>query len=233
MNNEIIKNYADNKAKRILSITLSLILILALSSCNKASDMVNSTTETAIPIAEYKTIPPPEDGWTLELLNEVTYINGKDIDLPFCLDDLGEEFTVENVVVSQNDSCRGDICYKGKFMFTASSSTAGSDFERNDEIDFFVLGLKDNESSLELSDFFSINGVSMSSSMNILYKNLGIDFLRDKRNNIDEGLIVPPVVGYVFGKSTNSVSFTFNIPFIETDTNTQPVMITIDIQERD
>ena len=40
-------------------------------------------------------VPVPEGGWTDETLKDVIYINGKNLDLPCTVDDLGDGFEIE------------------------------------------------------------------------------------------------------------------------------------------
>jgi hypothetical protein len=76
-----------------------------------------TTTETPLDEIEYKTIAPPEDGWTLELLNEVTYINGKDIDFPFTLDELGDGFSIDDdVEYFEEYGMASAVCFKNNVL---------------------------------------------------------------------------------------------------------------------
>jgi hypothetical protein len=128
---------------------------------------VNSE-ETKLDEIEYKTIEPPEDGWTLELLNEVTYINGKDIDLPFCLNDLGEDFSFGDVTYYDfggkgNYKSGQYIYYKGKKAFLTIAKDNDGKFDEYDIITEIVLSQPDNESELDLEKFFVLNGYGVRS----------------------------------------------------------------------
>jgi len=65
--------------RRVMVLVVAVV-ILGLAGCG-----VEEKTEM-------NTIEPPEDGWTLELLNQVVYLNGKHITFPLKLSDLGEEY---------------------------------------------------------------------------------------------------------------------------------------------
>jgi hypothetical protein len=61
--------------KKFIPAALAFSMLLSLTGCEESF-----TTTTPADEVVYNTIEPPEDGWTLDLLNEVTYINGQDID---------------------------------------------------------------------------------------------------------------------------------------------------------
>jgi hypothetical protein len=202
------------RLKKTIYILLSLTILLISTSCNTTS--VETISETSIqtkieaqtePAIEYKTIEPPEDGWTLELLNEVTYINGKDIDLPFCLNDLGEDFTISEVQkANTNETCSGNLCYKGKSAMYAISSTAGEEFDRNDKIDYLLMLKNENLSSLDLSDFISINGINFNTTMNefsLLFGNQ----VNVNTNSLDEQVGSPQILRYITDSSRIMISF--------------------------
>ncbi|MDR0903430.1 MAG: hypothetical protein LBM59_02225 [Ruminococcus sp.] len=221
--------------KKIFYILLSLTILFISTSCNNTA--VDTISETSIqtesqtePAIEYKTIEPPEDGWTLELLNEVTYINGKDIDLPFCLNDLGEDFTfIERA--SDNGVYVGMVHFKGKEAFYAVSSHARDEFDRYDVIDKFDLGLFKNLSSLDLSDFLIINGINLSSSMNDIYTNLGIDDYNSIGKRSENSDFVDNALCYIIGDSNNDIRILFDESFIETDKLKNPYNISINLRE--
>jgi hypothetical protein len=183
--------------KKYLSIVLSVLMILVCAGCNEilpsagieentvVSSVVegentvvsSSDTETSrVTIApeDYKTIEPPEDGWTLELLNEVTYINGQDIDLPFCLDDLGEDFTAGDIQYSEDGAnCTGSIYYKGKKAMIFLSQNVDGEFDSQDRIHYFNIVILDNESQLKINEFITINGVNSDSDVSEVIQKIG------------------------------------------------------------
>jgi hypothetical protein len=212
------------------------MLLFVSTSCNTKT--IETISETSIqteaqtePAIEYKTIEPPEDGWTLELLNEVTYINGQDIDLPFCLNDLGEDFTFEEAIAPNNGVHVGMIHYKGKQAFVAVSSKAGDEFDRNDKIDEFILGLYDNLSTFDLSNFLIINGVSLSSSMNDIYIKLGIDDYHSVKSQEEDPNYYGKSLYYYIDKPNNYVSVFFANEYDNTNTFENPLTITINLRE--
>jgi hypothetical protein len=146
---------------------------------------ITTTTETPLDEIEYKTIEPPEDGWTLELLNEVTYINGQDIDLPFCVNDLGEDFSFGDVEYSSvSDKTKINIYYKNEKACVCYISHLGKDFDEYDKITTFMLMTNKNESELDLSKFLVINGYNLSMDEDIAIKRLGSDYTKYVNNDL-------------------------------------------------
>jgi hypothetical protein len=221
--------------KKIIFILLSLAILFISTSCNKTaidtiSEISVQTESQTEPPIEYKTIKPPEDGWTLELLNEVTYINGKDIDLPFCLNDLGEDFTIVELT-SNNGTRNALIYYKGKQAFYALSSKAGDEFDRYDIIDKFVLGLYENLSTLDLSAFMVINGTNLSSSMYDCYNNLGIDDYNSVGINEVNSDFVNSVLNYYIDDSKNGIVISFLESYDKNNNSIKPFVIAINLRE--
>ncbi len=71
--------------KRIFSLFVCAALLMCSAvGCGKG----NSSA------AEYKTMEPPEDGWTIEELLSVTYLCGQQLSYPLTLESLGEDFSL-------------------------------------------------------------------------------------------------------------------------------------------
>ena len=99
------------RKKRFLSLLAAVAVTFCLVGCRSDTDTghvelidevsqqittVTEQIEQTSDLSEIKTIEPPEDGWTLEQLNEVMYLNGKPFKLPCTLEDLGNEYTVDD-----------------------------------------------------------------------------------------------------------------------------------------
>jgi SNF2 family DNA or RNA helicase len=138
---------------------------------------VETISETSIqiePPIEYKTIEPPEDGWTLELLNEVTYINGKDIDLPFCLNDLGDDFSFKEIkYYDDNTRAAAFLCYKDEEFIRIETFSYGDDLDKNDSILYMQFSTIMNNSDLSFDNFISVNGFNIYDSVNEMFSCLG------------------------------------------------------------
>ncbi len=183
---------------------LPVILItaaLALVGCGKARAVGTDVTETQLfenAIAEeteIKTIEPPADGWTLEQLNEVMYLNGKPFKLPCNIDDINSDFEIQNnYPYSSGENVILDILYNGKFAFTAE----GVQKENETIINGIAISSLGYEADIEKCNLFCINGFNLTDSLNILLKSLGEPFSRDEAKityliddeNIELGFII-------------------------------------------
>ncbi len=70
----------------------------ATTDTSPSSSTVEETTEAAtaqVTETEYKTMKQPEDGWTIETISKVLYIDGKNVDFPLTLNKLGSNFQPE------------------------------------------------------------------------------------------------------------------------------------------
>jgi hypothetical protein len=169
--------------RKLVPITLSLILILALTSCNKASDIVNSTTETAIPVTEYKTIPPPEDGWTLELLNEVLYIRNYKVDFPFTLRDIGITSGKYDILYNENaEISGGGNIYKDdsdSYVFISTKALNKHTFDYDYPVNYihsYAFYDDNGEISSEIVDYITINGLKIGSNEEDVIRALGKNY---------------------------------------------------------
>lgn len=71
--------------KTFLPLT-ACVLLFTQTGCQSKTDTPEINTY-------HETIAPPADGWTDADIESVLFINGKQISLPFTLDELGEGFT--------------------------------------------------------------------------------------------------------------------------------------------
>ena len=71
---------------------------------------------------EYKTVEPPEGGWTTEEIMDVTYLCDKQLVYPLSMDDLGEGFSLEHYdrVASRKRLVPAALCYGGKQLANAT-----------------------------------------------------------------------------------------------------------------
>ena len=98
--------------QKLFAILLAISMALSISACgekknNGDSSTAEGTTTKSETTAEMKTIEPPADGWTPELLNQVMYLNGKPFSLPCSLEDLGEGYSFSKDVSDWNDGTGG------------------------------------------------------------------------------------------------------------------------------
>jgi len=119
--------------------------------------------------AEMNTIEPPEDGWTLELLNQVVYLNGKHITFPLKLSDLGEEyeFGESHKYAPYYDSETGYLYKKGAEYF--DDFWIEVYFNHIDD-DIIIYGF----ANTFLPKYISINGLKIGDSVDDIEKRLGM-----------------------------------------------------------
>ena len=111
-------------------------------------------------------IDPPEDGWTLELLNQVVYMNGEHITFPIGLDELLEN---ENYSIEESESIEGvlELFLHDEFVSVISYELSN----KNIHTIMFPNGLY--EPDQDFNDYISINGVKLGIPMTELEKYLG------------------------------------------------------------
>ena len=82
--------------KKLISVMAAAVM---LSGCTSTTGQGNAVTE-------YKTMSAPENGWTVQELASVMYLDGVCLEYPCCLKDFGEDYTYprEMVYSLDNDS---------------------------------------------------------------------------------------------------------------------------------
>lgn len=132
----------------------SLLCVIAFAGCGHndtdVGDSVDQVSQT-----DYETITPPEDGWTIEELLNVTYLCGKQLSYPLTCEALGDDFTVEtqevtkikNRVVTHTNykgeyfsPCIFEEDSNGELNFEKFKSVSFSLPEKTDTFDFVING---------------------------------------------------------------------------------------------
>lgn len=173
---------------RILSIFAAIAVTLSLSACQNGnteqtaplSDTATTVVEeTAEPI-EMKTVEPPEDGWTLEELNEVLYMNGQPIDLPLMFSSLGDGYEIRDKRYNDESSSDSDIV--GGYLYYKDELIALVTFyELESDIEFLTLFFypyvyEDHQNS---SNYIIINGFGLKNEVDEVYNLLGNKFVNE------------------------------------------------------
>ena len=76
---------------KLLMLLLTVVMSTNMSGCRGTAGAESSQSPPAMVSSTeviYNTIEPPADGWTDELVNQVTYFCGKPVSLPCKFDDL-------------------------------------------------------------------------------------------------------------------------------------------------
>ena len=170
--------------KKLLAIFLAISIVLSFSACkgeqdNSDSSTAEETTTLSETTAEMKTIEPPADGWTPELLNQVMYLNGKPFSLPCTLKDLGEGYSFSKDVSDNNDgtgSC--DLLYNNeKVSYIFFNNYSQSKGATNDSI-ITVMSFDRRTLIIDFKNGFdvkkcSINGIFLGSTKEEVNRQMG------------------------------------------------------------
>jgi hypothetical protein len=160
-----------------LSVEVEAADYIAVAEVSVAPDNTEidvNSEETKLDEIEYKTIEPPEDGWTLELLNEVTYINGKDIDLPFCLNDLGDGFKFSDIEYYDNNSrASAWIQHEGENCLLVASYNFDGMLDEYDDLFSVQLFELLNVSNIQSEQMITVNGLKIGDSIETMTRLLG------------------------------------------------------------
>lgn len=160
--------------RKIFSLFLcSMILSGAVSGCdtNKATadtspslSTVEETTEAAtaqVSETEYKTMEPPEDGWTIEELMSVTYVCGKQLTYPLTMEYLGEDFSIDETSEIFSKSSDGfPLLYKNKSIGLVGFEKNSENSSDYDNITTIMFNTNVSSSAL---DCIVVNGISLGS----------------------------------------------------------------------
>ncbi len=155
--------------KRLLLIGM-LIISLSLSGCKKtvetdAGAETKGITQAVGEAADnesvtlIKTVEPPKDGWTLEQLNEVIYINDIKYNYPISLKDLGENFDADKKLENL-------ILYNNQNAF-------GGHVNENKVYDSLMFSISGNQSSIPDNKLININGVTLGTELQNLFLKIG------------------------------------------------------------
>jgi hypothetical protein len=136
------------------------------------SGEIISEAKTAI---EINTIPPPEDGWTLELFNQVVYINEKPVSFRATLGELKElfdgDYEIEDFRSERGNysemTCRASIYSNRHKIGNIAIDSLGID-EINDDtyIDYITFN--------SIKNSFIINGLKLGDGYDDMISKLGI-----------------------------------------------------------
>lgn len=145
---------------------------------NKDNDKKEETTEI-------KTIEPPEDGWTLEQLNEVLYLNGQKIELPLMFSSLKEGYEVRNRNYNNKDSLDynivgGELYYNNELLAVVSFYELANDLEI---ISLFLLPILYTDSQ-NTTEYIHINGFGLKSNISDIYDTLGNGYIYESERFI-------------------------------------------------
>ncbi len=170
--------------KKLLSILAAGAITLSLSGCHiKKTEESISDTSQAIETIEMKTIEPPEDGWTLEELNQVLYMNGQKIELPLMFSTLGDGYEIRDK--RYNDESSGDSDIVGGYLYYKDELVALVTFyELENDIEFLKIYFFPDmyESNMDSKEYININGFGLKNNIYDIYNFLGYNYKNE--NNL-------------------------------------------------
>lgn len=171
------------KRKIFTLLLCSMILSGIVSGCGtdestadtpSSSSSVEETTEaSATQIAEtgYKTIQPPEGGWTLAELNKVLYINGKNTELPFTLNKLGSDFQLGEDFEPDKETGETESLLKYNDEIVGGITLVMDADSDPYNVPLTLFAIKPYKITIE--SLLVINGVRINDSYDVLIKKMG------------------------------------------------------------
>ena len=177
--------------RKILSVFAAFAVALSLAGCQSEplSESDGAVVEEAAESIEMNTIEPPENGWTVEQLNEVMYLNGKPFKLPCTLEELGEDFSIKNIKEKQTVPFEKDNAnseYVNAELYYNGNMVGYVDMERGEKDDYTVWGIAylNSSSEGESSNSLNINGVNIYSTKSDVERLLGNNFIESQVNGL-------------------------------------------------
>lgn len=160
--------------RKIFSLFLcSMVLTGGLVSCgtdkstadtSSSSTTVEETTDAPtvqVTETEYKTMEPPEEGWTIEELMSVTYLCGKQLTYPLTMEYLGEDFSIDETSKIFSKSSDGfPLLYKNKSIGLVGFEKNSENSSDYDNITTIMFNTNVSSSAL---DCIVVNGISLGS----------------------------------------------------------------------
>lgn len=156
--------------RKIFSLFLcSMVLTGGLVGCgtdkSTADTSLSSSTveETTDQVAEteYKTMKPPEEGWTIEELMSVTYLCGKQLTYPLTMEYLGEDFSLDEANKTELKLSIGyPLLYKDKKIGLVTFKKNSNQSSNHGDITSLMF----NNVSYSASDCIVVNDIHFGSS---------------------------------------------------------------------
>lgn len=158
--------------KKLLSLLAAAAVMLSLSACKLG--------ETGQDLEPSAVIEPPEDGWTLEELNQVLYMNGQKIELPLMFSSLKEGYEIkEKQYSNEANSDRtavGNLYYGNEFV----AIVAFNELEKDISIGTLLFETSYYEESQNSTEYIILNGLRLNDDASKIEECLGKDFIIDR-----------------------------------------------------
>lgn len=153
--------------KRIFLIAAALILC-CLAGCKNEQNAVNSAAENII--------EPPENGWTVEQLNEVLYLNGQQIQMPLMLSTLKGGYEIKEKEYYENDESGSGLLYCNDDFIAIVSF-----YEIDGDCKITTLNFPPSyyENEQDYTNYCRINGFGLKDNISNIQNYLGGNFVKD------------------------------------------------------
>ena len=145
-----------DKVKRVVAISV-IALMISLTGCGKAKDSGKEVTTKQVN-NEVTSNQGESDESINELLNNIE-VNGKHIDFPFTLNDLGDDFEFDNYVDMGGGTYGMDLKYKGE---TVAGAYVYADAEKDIDRNSLIINMSTNGAYKQI---FTINNVDCNSDI--------------------------------------------------------------------
>jgi hypothetical protein len=162
--------------KKLISAALLAVMLISFTGCGESDDPTEETAAVStLPpqVTEYVTITPSPDGWTLDTINEVLYINNRKYSIPFRFGDLGEGFTITEMSEDE-ERFGGNFCLDGKPIFGATGKYTDVDKTLEDGlIDSIIVIDEMNYTDLPDKSLIVLNGLTLGSDISLIEEKMG------------------------------------------------------------
>jgi len=177
--------------KKLLCLTAAVILAFSMSGCGDVSDSSSvesaaeaaantESVETPPELPDIEPVPVPEGGWTEETIQDVIYINGKNVHLPCKFEEFGDgfEISIDEYTNFYEDENYAFLNFKYNDVMIGGMNI--DNCNNQDELksgDIIYLGCSTDylEDGSDNRVPISINGVTIGSSKEEVENHLGFD----------------------------------------------------------
>ena len=166
-----------DKVKRVVAISV-IALMISLTGCGKAEDGSKEVTTKQVnnEATSDQSVSGENDEAINELLNNIE-VNGKHVDFPFTLNDLGDDFEFDNYVDMGAGTYGMDLKYKGETVAGAYVyADAEKDIDRNSKIVRIEISILDKQ-------IFKISNINCESNIEDVKKYINNIIRYDENGN--------------------------------------------------
>ena len=168
-----------DKVKRVVAISV-IALMISLTGCGKSKDSGKEVTtkqvNNEVTSNQGESVSGENDEAINELLNNIE-VNGKHVDFPFTLNDLGDDFEFDNYVDMGDGTYGMDLKYKGETVAGAYVyADAEKDIDRNSKIVRIEISILDKQ-------IFKISNINCESNIEDVKKYINNIIRYDENGN--------------------------------------------------